>query len=290
MGKQLLLGTREIAFALGCSLEMIRERARLEKWIFKRVMGPGKNGRLLFKLDDLPTDVAEQILRRRAKMRVKPSKLFAIRIRQLRKDEGLTQAEVGELLGYTAGHVSKLESSAEKVTDDCIAKYAAVFDVSESSLRGEEQKPTAIIPAPPVKKNRAPRAMPFNLTLLFAVWIVALLLLAALLFAPQAHAADPWDRTDLALAGAALTLKAVDFGQTRYVAQHPERFHECNPVLGKHPSESDVALFFAAGALTEIVVAHFLPAPWRKAWLGCCISGSLICTTHNASIGLKVAW
>jgi len=130
-----------------------------------------------------------------------------------------------------------------------------------------------------------------SIVLLIAlVWIVVFLLLAALLFAPQARAADPWDKADLALAGTYLALKAVDFGQTRYIAQHPERFRECNPIIGRHPSESDVIVYFALGAVVDAAVAHFLPSKWRKIYLGARIATSLVCVANNASIGLKVAW
>jgi hypothetical protein len=123
------------------------------------------------------------------------------------------------------------------------------------------------------------------------------------------QAAEPWDKTDLALGLGLLASRAVDYGQTRYAAQHPDRYWEMNPCLPEHPSEDQVATFFIAGTLVDAAVAHFLPdvlskaAGWlgyaltpagahglRKVYLSVRLGSSLATVAWNHQVGVKVAW
>jgi len=123
------------------------------------------------------------------------------------------------------------------------------------------------------------------------------------------RAAEPWDKTDLALGLGLLASRAMDYGQTRYISQNPDRYHELNPCLPEHPSEGQVATFFIAGMVVDAAVAHFLPdlartiTGWlgyeltpadahglRKVYLSVRLGSSLATVAWNHSVGIEVAW
>jgi len=59
------------------------------------------------------------------------------RLRELRKANGWTLAEVAERLGTTPQTVSRLETNVMTVSTDWLQKFAAVFDVSAADLIAE---------------------------------------------------------------------------------------------------------------------------------------------------------
>ncbi len=117
-------------------------------------------------------------------------------------------------------------------------------------------------------------------------WIV----IAMLLISTPVGAFDDWDRTDYALLGTSTALMVVDWRQTHQIAAHPRKFHEINPIIGRHPSHADVDIYFATSWLVKAGIAHVLPSAYRKAWLGAITGGSLAMVIHNNSIGLGVRW
>ena len=63
------------------------------------------------------------------------------RIKQLRKDMGLTQGEFGKKIGLKHGAVSKMEQDGSRVIDQNIKLICDVFGVNEQWLRhGEGQR------------------------------------------------------------------------------------------------------------------------------------------------------
>lgn len=65
---------------------------------------------------------------------------FGERLRRLRTAEGLTQAELGRLIGRTVTAVSKYESGAMKPTLDVAVDLAFHFNVTLDELFGYENK------------------------------------------------------------------------------------------------------------------------------------------------------
>lgn len=62
------------------------------------------------------------------------------RIRELRKDKGLTMEQFGEVIGLTKATVSRLESGAVSATEQTVKSICREFGVSEVWLRtGEGQ-------------------------------------------------------------------------------------------------------------------------------------------------------
>ncbi len=122
---------------------------------------------------------------------------------------------------------------------------------------------------------------------------VALFILLLIFFGPclpKAEAADPWSKQDIALEAAGFALRMIDMGQTLQIARNPERYHEHNPILGKHPSKEEVIAYFAAASLAHVAVTHYLPAKCRPWFQGISIGISGVCIMNNLSIGLKIGW
>ncbi len=104
----------------------------------------------------------------------------------------------------------------------------------------------------------------------------------------SSKAADPWTTTDKALGTVALLATVVDWGQTRHIAKHPERFRETNPMLGEHPSVSDVNRHFAIAIVGGGLIAHFLPGEIRPWFLGGAAVVEIGFGINNASLGIKM--
>ena len=91
----------------------------------------------------------------------------------------------------------------------------------------------------------------------------------------------------------------VDWGQTLDIADNPDRYHEINPIIGRHPSRGRVNMYMGASALLHPLVTYMLPEEAeilgfefnpRWVWLGGTIATSGACVINNQSIGLKMAF
>jgi hypothetical protein len=102
--------------------------------------------------------------------------------------------------------------------------------------------------------------------------------------------AEPWDTTDKVLGTAAVATIIVDWGQTRYIAKHPDQYDENNIILGKHPSVEKVNAYFVGYIASTLLIADWLSTPNRKLFLGVISVFEIAVTAHNRSIGLKVAF
>lgn len=96
-----------------------------------------------------------------------------------------------------------------------------------------------------------------------------------------------WDRTDYLLLATAITAVTIDWAQTRYIARHPQKYSELNPILGKHPSTGKVDRYFAASLLGTVGIAFALPTNYRKYWLGGVTFVEVGFVLHNKGIGIK---
>lgn len=76
------------------------------------------------------------------------------RIRKLRKDKGLTQAELGRLVGYNSrAAVCKIEKGQRDIPRGLVEKFAVALGVSPAYLMGwEEVVPSNIEPLPQTYK------------------------------------------------------------------------------------------------------------------------------------------
>lgn len=111
-----------------------------------------------------------------------------------------------------------------------------------------------------------------------------------LLLAAGAAQADPWDTTDKVLGAAAVAALVVDWGQTRYIAQHPGQYYEHNALLPDHPTLGQVNRHFAVALAGTLLIADYLSPPNRKIFLSVITGFELAVTTRNRSIGVKIAF
>jgi hypothetical protein len=73
-----------------------------------------------------------------------------------------------------------------------------------------------------------------------------------------------WTKGDKALFWLNAGILFLDWGETLNIAQNPERFHEMNPILGRHPSVTTVNLYFGAVIATRGVTSYLLPRSKRR--------------------------
>ena len=98
---------------------------------------------------------------------------------------------------------------------------------------------------------------------------------------------DKWDAVEVGEAVALTGLMVVDVIQTSQIVRNPDLYHEINPILGEHPTQGAVNLYFVLSLAFKLSIAHFLPHPWRKAWLGLWIFESATTVQNNSRIGLR---
>lgn len=111
-------------------------------------------------------------------------------------------------------------------------------------------------------------------------------LAAVLTFSPKASA-EPWDTGDKVLGVAAVTTLVIDWGQTRYIAKHPDKYREKNKILGEHPSVGRVNTYFVCYIAGTLLVADWFSPNNRKGFLMGLTIVEFSVTQKNKSIGVK---
>ena len=121
--------------------------------------------------------------------------------------------------------------------------------------------------------------------------ILNIVLIIAVLHSSITFAVE-WTTSDTYREVAFQTLNIIDWGQTRYIAQHPESFHEVESawMIGKHPDEKRVDIYMVESAVLHFIVAYYLPESWRTPFQYLTVGGKLNATIGNASIGIKVSF
>ncbi|MCI8680248.1 MAG: helix-turn-helix transcriptional regulator [Oscillospiraceae bacterium] len=72
---------------------------------------------------------------------MKNLEIFAIRVKELRKQKRLSQTELGEVLGLTHKSISTIESGVRGTTIEKLILLAKFFDVSTDYLLGLKDEP-----------------------------------------------------------------------------------------------------------------------------------------------------
>ena len=116
----------------------------------------------------------------------------------------------------------------------------------------------------------------------------AIIVMLLVSIATTATAGDRWTNTDTAFQVAFTTLNVVDWLQTRQISKHPERWHENNPILGKHPSLLKVDSYFIGSMLINTAIPILLNQPYRRLWQLGSIGIGIKLTTHNTSLGIRI--
>ena len=79
----------------------------------------------------------------------------------------------------------------------------------------------------------------------------------------------------------------IDYLQTKEIAKNDD-YYERNPILGEHPSQTEVDLFFLGGAIFKTVTVHFTKKEYRPYLQTGYILGSSIAIINNHAIGVRI--
>jgi len=126
--------------------------------------------------------------------------------------------------------------------------------------------------------------------------IIAVILLTA----SNTLAFDVWNTEEKIAQGVAIGLTIVDWGQTLYIADNPDRFYEKqNFLLAKHPSRGSVNLYFGLSVIGKTALVHILPRDYnlwgwnikprriaQSVYIG--VSGANV--YRNYTLGIKVGF
>lgn len=84
---------------------------------------------------------------------------------------------------------------------------------------------------------------------------------------------------------------AADWGQTRYIAAHPQTFHEeFNPLLGDHPSMRKTNAYFIGALVVNNGIMIALPKKYRPWYAGAVTVIETHFIVSNNQIGIKMQW
>ena len=109
--------------------------------------------------------------------------------------------------------------------------------------------------------------------------------------------ADEWRDIDIGREVAWGFVHLIDYGQTLNIANDPDNYYEINPIIGKHPSRSDVHKYMISGMIIHPIITHILPVkyrlfgadvPLRSIFQNITLAVSSGLVTHNYHIGLMV--
>ena len=98
--------------------------------------------------------------------------------------------------------------------------------------------------------------------------------------------AEPMTHDQKVMQGVYLTAHAIDWGQTRYIATHPDEHGEQNPILGRHPSTDEVGTYFLSTALLHTGITKSLPSKYRKYWQIFTIGVEVGTVNQNMRLGI----
>jgi hypothetical protein len=98
-----------------------------------------------------------------------------------------------------------------------------------------------------------------------------------------------WSRADTTRQSIFTGVLALDWAQTRYIAKHPDEFHEINTILGEHPTTGRVDKYFASATLIHWGASYVLPDKYRAIWQNVSIGfeAGVVARNINLGIGFK---
>lgn len=86
---------------------------------------------------------------------------------------------------------------------------------------------------------------------------------------------------------AILVLLFVDFRQTIDIKNHPGMY-EINPILGKHPSDTKITIYFIISSIIFVLVSLYLAEPVKYIWLAVWAGMEIWAIQNNIKLGLKI--
>lgn len=116
--------------------------------------------------------------------------------------------------------------------------------------------------------------------------ILYFIIFMVLVFAGKNAHADSWSTTDKTMAATFSTLMLVDALQTHEIANTPGH-EESNPILGKHPSDTRIAIYFIGMTAITLTAAHKIPK-LRRFILTTGNVLQIYSVRHNYMAGIKI--
>lgn len=93
-----------------------------------------------------------------------------------------------------------------------------------------------------------------------------------------------WDHAETIMATTWMLFHYADYTQTLQIKD--TGMYELNPILGKHPTDFEITLWFGATSFFGIVIADQIKShTWRKIWLGVLLASSVYIVHYNEGSG-----
>lgn len=117
------------------------------------------------------------------------------------------------------------------------------------------------------------------------------LILTMLIVPAHATAGEPWSDAERGLFALNLGVTFLDYKQTIQIARDGPatgwRVYETNPIIGSHPSEEWVTLYFAGMVVAQYYIADLLKPEYRKLFLVASILIESALVKQNLRLGLR---
>ena len=114
-----------------------------------------------------------------------------------------------------------------------------------------------------------------------------LIIILVVVLSGCSYPGEKWTKTNYALHGVMTTTMAADWLQTKEIARN-DRWHEKNKILGKHPNQKEVNLYFLGAWIFNTGITHFTKSQFRFVpQIGVtAIHGKAVIDNHN--LGIRV--
>lgn len=115
-------------------------------------------------------------------------------------------------------------------------------------------------------------------------------LLLVVLLLPNFAQAE-WTSVNTKKEATYIALHVIDWGQTRYIVEHPEKYKEASPVIGNNPTLGKVDSYFIKSGIIHIGIGYILPQGyWRDLYQNISIGVKAGVVGYNYSLGVKVSF
>ena len=116
------------------------------------------------------------------------------------------------------------------------------------------------------------------------------LLLSLLLLIPSAASAwEDWDQSTRTMFVASSIAITADWATTRNMTRrYNEGYYELNPILGKHPTRTEVDVYMIGMLVANYYITDWLPNEYRNIYLGIRTIVHGEAAHNNMSIGLRL--
>jgi len=99
--------------------------------------------------------------------------------------------------------------------------------------------------------------------------------------------AGEWTTQDAMMQGALSLSLGVDYLQTIEITRN-DNYYETNLILGKHPTKTDVGLYFSGCLVGSYLIARALPRRYRTIFQGIVIGGQISTIIRNYQLGIRI--